>query len=127
MSYDLDVLAGDLDRDEATWTPLDLDVARATLAGLPGAVAVDDEVTWELDGAAVTFTLAVDDGGVLRAVGATVTDGIDSSARERDVRRVLEVLLDLADRLGARVHDQQLGADVEPATVEESVRSFAGG
>jgi hypothetical protein len=125
VSYDLDLFRGDVEAGEEEWDALDLAVARASLRSLTGEDVVDEELVWELDAAAATFFLSIDEQGVLRSVGVMVNvlSGAVEQARD-DYRRVLEVMLELGRRLDGKVYDPQLGAHVDRASAPESIDSF---
>ena len=108
MSYDLRLL-GDGE--------LDLGVARAVLAG---AEDHGDELYWERDALSATFLLTPDEIGV----GVT-SDDAPRAERARDFEELLGVVLDLAQRVGARVHDPQLGRDLGRDDVLDAVGFFA--
>lgn len=107
MSYDLNLI-GDGD--------LDLDLARAAFDCDPDC----DEVLWLRDAlsATVLFTEEEIDVGI-------VSDDAPQADRARDFEELLRLVLDLANRLGADVHDPQLGRDLGPHDVPEAVRGFA--
>jgi hypothetical protein len=108
VSYDLRLL-GD--------GPLDLDRARAALAG---AEQAGDELSWERDALTATFVLTPAEIGV----GVSGEDA-PREDRARDFEELLVTVVGLAERLGARVHDPQLGRDLGPADVPAAVAFFA--
>ena len=108
MSYDLRLI-GD--------GTLDLDAARAALGGGDGV-----EVEWERDTLSATFVLAPREIGV-----GVVGDDAPPAERARDFAALLDVVMAVARRAGARVHDPQLGRELTPADVPAAVRDFAEG
>jgi hypothetical protein len=108
VSYDLRVLA---DHE------LDLDRARAVLAGTEVA---GDELYWERDALTATFLLTPSEIGI----GVSGSDA-PWADRARDFEALLAVVLELADEVGARVEDPQLGRELGHADVPEAVALFA--
>ena len=107
MSYDLRVLG-----------PLDEARAAALLAAA-GAGGGGDELHVEHDGVAASFLIR---GGEV-GVGVTVlTD--DETAARAGFRRILDVVLALAEELDARVYDAQVGDVLAAGDAEEAVRAF---
>jgi len=96
---------------------LDLDRARAALAG---AEQAGDELYWERDALTASFLLTATEIGV----GVSGEDA-PRAERARDFEELLGAILDLAERLGARVHDPQLGRDVGREDVPAAVAFFA--
>jgi hypothetical protein len=107
MSYDLNVL-GPLDEARA-----------ASLLAAAGAVGEGDELLLEHEGVAATFLIR---GGEV-GVGVTTLTDDDASARA-GFRRILDVVLGLAERLDARVYDPQVDRVLDPNDVEEALRAF---
>jgi len=107
VSYDLNVLG-----------PLDEARAAAVLAAA-GAEGEDDELQLEHEGAAATFLIR---GGEV-GVGVTTLTADDASARA-GFRRILDVVLGLAEELDARVYDPQADRVLDPDDVEETLRAF---
>jgi hypothetical protein len=107
MSYDLRVLG-----------PLDAQRAAQVLAAA-GAEGEDGELTLERNGVAASFLLS---GG---EVGVGVTVLTDDEAASRDgFREILDVVLTLAEGLGARVYDPQVGGELAAGDAEEAMRAF---
>lgn len=123
MSYDLDVLRGDIDDAEEVRPPLDLAVAEEAMSG---SVAEGGEYYLDLGAVVATFLLVRPD-GVLRTIGVTVTsDGTASRDDLRDAyRRLVATLFPLAERLGARIYDHQAGDWLDPARPDEAVAAYA--
>jgi len=108
VSYDLRVRADD---------ELDLDRARAVLAG---AEAAGDELYWERDALTATFLLTPSE------IGIGVSGGDAPRAdRARAFEALLAVVLELADQVGARVEDPQLGRELGHGDVPDAVALFA--
>lgn len=108
MSYDLRVV-GDGD--------LDLALARTLLADAEDG---GDELLWSRGPVSAEFLLTrteID-------VGVT-GDEAAAADRARAFESLLGRVLELAVRLGARVHDPQLGRDVTAEDVDAAVREFA--
>ena len=108
MSYDLR-LHGDGE--------LDLDRARAALTG---AEAAGDELCWERDGLTATFLLTPSEIGV----GVSGNDAPQAD-RARDFEALLALVLGLAEQVGARVEDPQLGRELGYGDVPDAVALFA--
>ena len=128
MSYDLDLFSGDIEDDEEGWAPLDPVVAAAAMSGLPGITSAGDEWYWPVGVLTLTLQLAADEGQALRSIGVSVNISASASTStdlHRDYRTVLEALLPLADRLGARLFDHQLDGYVEPEAIDAAVAGFA--
>lgn len=81
-----------------------------------------DECEWIRGTVAATFVLTREEIGV-----GVVGDDAPAAERARDFGALLEVVMGMAERLGARVHDPQLGRDLTPADVPLAIRDFAGG
>lgn len=107
MSYDLSVVG-----------PLD-EVRAAALLAAAGAEGDGDELHLEADGVAAAFLIR--DGEV--GIGVTTLTDDEESARA-GFRRVLEVVLTLADELGARVYDPQAGRELGIDDAEEAISAF---
>jgi hypothetical protein len=110
LSYDLRVL-----RDDGG--DLDLDRARAAL---PGAEQAGDELYWERDALTAAFLLTPAEIGV-----GVSADDAPRADRARDFEQLLGAVLDLAEQLGARVHDPQLGRELGREDVPAAVAFFA--
>jgi len=109
VSYDLRLLGE---------RPLDLGRARSALAGAHEATG--DELSWEREALTATFLLTPAEIGV--GVSGNHAPRAD---RARDFEELLGVLLSVAGRIGARVHDPQLGRDLGPEDVPAAVAFFA--
>jgi hypothetical protein len=107
VSYDLSVLG-----------PLDETRAAALLAAA-GAEGEGDELLLEREGVVASFLIR---GGEI-GVGVTTLTEDEADARA-GFRRVLDVVLGLAEELGARVYDPQAGRDLAPDDAEEALRAF---
>lgn len=105
MSYDL-YLLGDGD--------LDLDAARAALGD-------GDELVWDRATLSATFLLTPEEIDI-----GVVGDDAPAAERARDFTELLELVLELAGRLRARVHDPQLGRDLSHDDVPVAVAGFSG-
>ena len=107
MSYDLSITgAGELD----------LDAARAVL----GVPAGEDELTWERDALSATVVLDPQEIGI-----GVVADDAPREQRAREFEALLALVLGLAARLEASVHDHQLGRELSGADISEAVQGFA--
>ena len=106
VSYDLAIIG---DRD------LDLDVARNVL----GVAAGCDEVDWLRDALTATVVLTPDEIGV-----GISANRVPAAERARDFEQLLHVLLDLAEQLGAELHDEQFGRGIGRDDLPEVVRFF---
>ena len=107
VSYDLRVLG-----------PVDEARAAATLAAA-GAELAGDELYLEHDGVAASFLIRDDEVGV----GVTLlTD--DETAARAGFRRILDVVLSLAESLDASVYDPQVGRVLAADDAEEAMRAF---
>lgn len=107
MSYDLSVLG-----------PLDEARAAALLAEA-GAEGAGDELTLEREGVVASFLIR---GGEV-GVGVTALTDDDAAARA-GFRRILDVVLALAEELGARVYDPQAGRELGIDDAEEAIGAF---
>ena len=107
LSYDLQVLG-----------PLDEERAAAALAAA-GAEGDGDELHLEHDGVAASFLIGSGEVGV----GVTTLTDDDPAARA-GFRRILDVVLALAETLGARVYDPQVGRVLGADDAEEAMRAF---
>ncbi|HEX4929714.1 MAG TPA: hypothetical protein VFV62_03320 [Gaiellaceae bacterium] len=107
MSYDLTVLG-----------PLDEARARALLTE-SGAEGEGGELLLERDGVAATFLV----GGGEVGVGVTTLTG-DEAASRVGFRRILDVVLSLAEELDAEVYDAQAGRMLAAGDAEEALRAF---
>lgn len=99
---------------------LDLDAARAALLAVEGMEEEGDELAWPRRSLVAQFLLVPEE----LDVGVVTTDG-GEEVRAREFRELLEVLLGLAEKLDARLEDQQLGRDLTAADVNEAVSGFA--
>lgn len=107
MSYDLRVLG-----------PVDEARAAAELAAA-GAEGSGDELQLESDGVVASFLIR---GGEV-GVGVTALDDDEAVARA-GFRRVLDVVLALAEALDASVYDPQVGRVLSADEAEEAMRAF---
>ena len=107
MSYDLSVL-GPLDEARA-----------ASLLKAAGAEGDGDELHLEHDGVAASFLIR---GGEV-GVGVTTLTDEDAAARA-GFRRILNVVLELAEALDTRVYDPQVGRVLAAGDAEEAMRAF---
>jgi hypothetical protein len=107
LSYDLRVLG-----------PLDEARAAAVLAAA-GAEGAGEELTLERDGVVASFLIR---GGEVGVGVTTLTD--DDAAARAGFRRILDVVLALAEELDARVYDSQVGDVLAPGDAEEALRAF---
>jgi hypothetical protein len=108
MSYDLRVRS---DHE------LDLDRARTALAG---AETAGDELSWEREAVTATFLLTPSEIGI----GVSGSDA-SRADRARDFEALLALVLALADQVGARVEDPQLGRELSRGDVPDAVALFA--
>jgi hypothetical protein len=95
---------------------LDLDLAAAALGGEPD----EDELVWERDAVTATIVLTPEEIGI-----GVVGDDAPREQRAREFEELLRLLLDLADRLGAELHDEQFGRALGLEDVADAVRDFA--
>ena len=107
MSYDLNV-RGPLDETRA-----------AALLEAAGAAGEGDELLLEHEGVAATFLIR---GGEV-GVGVTTLTEDEASARA-GFRRILDLVLGLAEELDGRVYDPQAGRVLDPDDVGEALRAF---
>ena len=95
---------------------LDLDAARDALGLEPGA----DEVVWARGGLAATILVAAES----VEVGVSGAEA-PAEERARDLRELLGLLLDVAERAGGRLHDEQLGRVLDAGGAEAAVEGFS--
>ena len=107
MSYDLSVLG-----------PLDEARAAALLAAA-GAEGDGDELQLEHEGVAASFLIR---GGEVGVGVTTLTD--DEASARAGFRRILDLVLGVAEELDARVYDPQADRVLDPDDVEETLRAF---
>jgi len=97
-----------------------VDEARATeLLVAAGAETAGDELYLAHDGARATFLIR---GGEVGVGVTTLTD--DDSAARVGFHRTLDVVLALAQALGARVYDPQAGRELAVDDAQEALRAF---
>jgi hypothetical protein len=96
---------------------LDLERARVVLAGTEEA---GDERHWQREALTATFLLTPDEIGI----GVTGSDA-SRADRARDFEALLDLVLELAARTGARVEDPQLGRELGHGDVPDAVALFA--
>jgi len=107
MSYDLRVLG-----------PLEEARAAALLAAA-GAEGDGEELTLECDGVVASFLVR---GGEVGVGVTTLTD--DETTARAGFRRILDIVLALAEELDARVYDAQVGDVLAAGDAEEAIRAF---
>jgi hypothetical protein len=107
LSYDLRVLG-----------PVNRERAAAVLAAA-GAEGDGDELCLQHDGVAASFVIRDDEVGV----GVTTLTDDDAEART-GFRRILDIVLALAEALDARVYDPQVGRVLGADDAEEAMSAF---
>ena len=112
MSYDLRLVREG---------PLDVDAVRRALLSVDGVQAEGDELVWPREALVAQFLVVPAE----LDVGVVTTGGGNDECATREFRELLELLFDLADRLDARLEDEQLGRELTRADVDEAAAGFA--